>query len=306
MLSRSAILVALLAAAVPVQAHEKEGKRLRTAAAPGEKISERRPAAPDGVVEIENPAGSIRVTGWNRDEIEVSGTLGQGADALEWTGSARRARIEVETSGNPRGIRSDLEFRVPAGSRLRIESFAASIDVSDVKGSVKAESVDGSIHISGAADEVSAETVNGSVEISGAAKRVNAESVNGPVSISGAGGEIAATTVNGALTVSAGAVVENGHLETVNGHIRFEGTLGRRATLDIESVSGSVELVLPAQASADFSISTFSGEIDTAFGGTSVRTTPHTPQKELTFAVGGGDAKITIETLSGNVEIRKK
>ena len=44
-------------------------------AAAQQKVDERRPAAANGLVEIENPAGTLRVTGWNRPEVTVTGTL---------------------------------------------------------------------------------------------------------------------------------------------------------------------------------------------------------------------------------------
>ena len=104
---------------------------------------------PDGLVQIENGAGTIRVIGWNKPEVTVTGTLGPGADGLSFSGGPRRTQIEVETLGNPHGIQSDLEIHVPAGSRVEISSFAADINVSDVTGSVSAEGVNSSIVIAG-------------------------------------------------------------------------------------------------------------------------------------------------------------
>src|SRR5262245_20635684 len=92
-------------------------------------IDQHRPASPDGAVDIENMAGSIRVTGWDKPEIAVSGRLGNRASGLQFSGGPNRTRIEVETEGNPHGVRSDLDIKVPAGSRLRIEGFEASITV---------------------------------------------------------------------------------------------------------------------------------------------------------------------------------
>ena len=53
--------------------------------------------ARDGRVHIENMAGTIRVIGWARDEVAVTGTLGSGAGDLGcshrwWTRVACRCR----------------------------------------------------------------------------------------------------------------------------------------------------------------------------------------------------------------------
>ena len=269
------------------------------------RVEERRPAASDGIVKIENAAGSIKVVGWEREEIEVTGTLGRGAEGLSIDGRGRQTRIEVKTLGNPHAVHSDLEIRVPAGSRLDMESFNARISVSAVKGPVKAESVNGSISVTGGAQEADLSTVNGGIDVSCPCTRVRAESVNGPVTIQGSSGEVEASTVNGALVVE-GGTFERGQLETVNGSIRFQGDLHAKAALDLESVSGSVELVLPAKVSADFSVSTFSGDIVNELGPAARRSSRFTTEKELTFSTGSGGAKVTVSTLSGEIHLRKR
>ncbi len=269
-----------------------------------QKLDEKRPAAPDGIVEIENNAGSIRVIGWDRAEISVIGTLGRNAERLDFSGGQRRTSISVEAR-SPHGVRSDLEIHVPAGSRIQIDSFAAEISVSDVSGPVLADTVNGSIRIAGASEEVQASSVNGSLEISGTPKRVSAESVNGDVSVRGASGEISGSTVNGLLWV-ASASFSRASLETVSGGVRFEGDLAPKASLSISSVSGDVELLLPAKVSAEFRVTTFSGDIVNELSADKPDKTKYTSQKDLTFTAGNGGADISIETLSGEIALRKR
>jgi DUF4097 and DUF4098 domain-containing protein YvlB len=276
-------------------------------AAAQQKVDERRPASASGLVEIENPAGTLRVIGWNQNEVTVTGTLGAGAERLAVEGEKNRIRIEVETRGNPHGVASNLEVHVPEGSRVEIESFAGSIAATDIKGTVRAENVNGDITVSGPAREVDVQTVNGSLEVSVPARRVHAESVNGSVTVRGASGEVEASTVNGGLLVSGGTFT-HGHLETVNGKVRFEGDLAKGAVLDADSVSGAVELWLPATVAADFTLSTFSGTIENDLGPALDRESGHDnpSEKELSFTTGAGGATVTIHTLSGSIAIRKR
>jgi DUF4097 and DUF4098 domain-containing protein YvlB len=269
-------------------------------------VDERRPAAPDGLVEVENPAGSVRVIGGSKAEVTVTGTLGRRA-SLSLTGDGRRTRVEVEVEGNPHATRSDIEVHVPAGSRVSVESFASSIVVSGVTGPVTAETVNGSVSVAGSVKEVSAESVNGAVEVSGAPTRVHVGTVNGSVTVRGARGELEANTVNGEVRVVGGGPFERAQLESVSGAIYFEGALAPHAYLEAQTVSGAVELLLPPNVAADFTVNTFSGDIDTEFGAAVYRTGRHTPEeKELTFSTGGGGAKVSIETLSGSVTLRKR
>jgi DUF4097 and DUF4098 domain-containing protein YvlB len=280
------------------------------------RVDERRPASPNGLVEIDIAVGSIRVIGWNRDEVQVTGTLGARASGLDFVSRPSRTRIQVEVEGNPNRVSSDLEVRVPAGSRVQVESFSGAIEVRDVSGRVKAESVSGSITITGKASEVDAESVSGAVSITGPATRVRAGSTNASVTIRGSSGVIQAETTNGALEVSGGDFQE-ARLESVNGVIRFDGGLRTGASLDVETVNGSIELRLPANVGADFTISTYGGAIDSDF---EVRLAPSRSkpgqrgrdrhrdehEKELQFSTGGGGANVAVTTLNGRIALRKR
>ena len=269
-------------------------------------VDARRPAAPDARIEIEDVAGAVRVVGWDRDEVYVTGALSRRAEGLDLSGPPHRIRIELDVHGSPHGVQSDLEVRVPAGSHVEIEGFDVEITVTGVKGSVQANTVNGSIHVSGAAGEVQLETVNGDVEVSGPSRWVRAESVNGGVTVEGARGEVEALTVNGELLVR-GVKLSRGQLETVSGSIEFEGDLEARATLDLESVSGNVELLLPGAVSADFSISSFSGDIENELSSARpVDVSRYTTEKGLRFSTGSGSARVNIDTLSGSVWLRRR
>jgi len=268
-------------------------------------VDQKRPAAPEGTVSIENMSGSVKVTGWDRAEVQVKGTVGAGGE-LSFDGSEKRTKIEVEAEhGNPMGIKSDLEVFVPAGSSVEIEGFSATITVSGVSGSVKAETVNGSITQAGGGKGVDLQSVNGAIDVTKAGGRVKAEAVNGAVTVRDASGDLDASTVNGKLLVTGGSF-DRAALETVSGGVRFEAGLSPKATMSVESVSGPVDLLLAAGFGAEFSVSTFSGEITNELGPAAEKASKWTPQKELSFTTGSGGARITVETLSGAVHIRKR
>ena len=268
-------------------------------------VDQKRPAAPDGTVRIENMSGSVKVTGWDRAEVQVKGTVGAGGE-LAFDGSEKRTRVEVEAEhGNPMGVKSDLEVFVPVGSAVDVEGFQATIVVAGVTGSVKAETVNGSINDTGGSKSVELQSVNGAIDLTKATGRVKAEAVNGAVTVRDASGELEASTVNGRLLVTGGSF-DRASLETVSGGVRFESVLTARATLSVESVSGGVDLLLPAGLGAEFSVSTFSGEITNELGPAAEKTSKWTPEKELSFTTGGGGTRITVKTLSGAVHIRKR
>lgn len=271
----------------------------------GERVDARRAAAADATVEIDGAGGRLRIVGWDKGEVWVTGSLGTGAEGLDLSGSARRIRVDVETMGHPDSVKSDLEVHVPAGARVEVSAMSADITVTGVSGAVAADTVAGDISVTGSAGEIALESVNGSIVASCACTSAHVESVNGAVTVTGGSGRIEASTVNGALTVSGGKF-ERAKLETVNGRITFEGQLVPRATLGIESVGGSVELRLPAATNADFSINTFSGSIRSDWGEEARRTSRYTREQELSFTAGSGGASVEVQTLSGSVVLTKR
>jgi len=267
-------------------------------------VDQRRPASPTGRVSIENLAGSTTVIGWDKAEVWVKGTLAPDAE-LDFDGPEGRTRVDVDVAGNPLGARSDLEIHVPAGSSVKIEGFQAEIKVSGVTGGAQAETVNGGITLTGKAGDVNLQSVNGAVSVTGPSGRVHVEVVNGGATITDASGEVNASTVNGELRVTGGSFTR-GHLESVSGTVRFEAGLSPEAHLEVETVSGAAILVLSSSVKADFSVSTFSGSIDNELGPKAVETSRFTPEKSLSFSTGAGGAQISVQTLSGAVQIKKR
>jgi len=267
-------------------------------------VDQRRPALPTGEVAIENMAGTITVVGWDKPEVWVKGTLAKDAD-LVLDGPEGRTRVEVEVDGNPLGAHSDIEVHVPAGSNVSIEGFQAEIRVSGVSGLVEAETVNGGITLTGRASEINLQSVNGAIDVTGPAGRLQVEVVNGEVTVRDASGDLEASTVNGELRILGGSF-ERARLESVAGGVRFEAGLSPQARLDVETVSGPATIVLGGEVKADFSVSTFSGRIDNELGPEAIESSRFTPEKRLNFSTGTGGARISVQTLSGAIRIRKR
>ncbi len=234
----------------------------------GREIRETRPATPDGTVAIELIAGSLAIEGWTRREVSVEGTLGRGTRGLRFEASDRRVEIRVEIGDREDVEGSDLIIRIPAGSRLEVQAIGADVEGSGLDGEIRIETVAGDIGLEG-----------------GRSKALSLE------------------TISGDITVLTSARLREGRFKSVVGDIEVELDLDRGARLDLEAISGDISLALPGRVSADFEVSTFSGSIASDLGGQVRRRADHAPGRELRFATGGGDARVRIESLSGDVEI---
>lgn len=274
-------------------------------------IDQTHAASPDGLVEIENIAGSVEVTGWDRAEVSVKGTVGDDVEKVEIDGSGSRTHIAVRLreEGGHHGSHDDgsaeLHIRVPVASRLDVETVSADIHVDGVGGRLGLRAVSGDVGIAGSPQEVEAKTVSGSVSYTAASPRVDARSVSGKVTIGGKAQELEARTVSGPLQVAAGGV-ERVTLDSVSGTVGFRGDLAASGELSAKSHSGNVEVALPADFSGDFEMETFSGSIDSAFGPSPRSSRAHGPGQELSFTTGSGGGRVRLQSFSGSIEVTKK
>lgn len=276
-------------------------------------IDERRPLSPGADVSIENVKGLIRVRSWDRDELHVSGSLGEGVEKLVIEGQGDRVQVRVEYpqgggwfgwGSDRQGEPTTLEVSVPRRlGALDLEAVSADVDVAEVEvAELQASSVSGDLRVRATAGEARTETVSGDQQIEVATADLRAESVSGDVRLSGAvSGRVHAEAVSGDIEVSA-ATLESFSASTVSGDIEVGATLGKGARVRIEALSGDVTVRLPASTSARVSASSFSGTIKSDVG--TVETAEHGPGSSLEARAGDGDADVELETFSGEIDLR--
>lgn len=274
-----------------------------------QRVDETRSAEADVQVDVDIVSGSIRVTGWDRPEVRVTGTIGDDVEALEVTGSGNSVSIDLDVPDSwgrrHRDIDARLELSVPAGARLTVETVSADITVSEVGGTVELASVSGQIELSGSPTRAEIESVSGDIRVDGHQTAIAAETVSGDVELRGVAKSVEAASVSGDVGISA-AEVERAMFESVSGSVEFTGSLAGNARLDVETHSGNVTLVLPADTSATWEIETFSGNVNNDFGPAPQRTNDYGPGKWLKFTTGTGEARITLDAFSGNIWLKKQ
>lgn len=129
------------------------------------------------------------------------------------------------------------------------------------------------------------------------------ETVNGDVEIDSVSGKVKSSTVNGSLHVS--GLESDVDLETVNGSIEadFEA-LGDGQRVNAEAVNGKIMLYLPPNASARINAETVNGSIVADDFG--LKPEKGFVGRDLSGEIGGGDARITLDTVNGSIKVRKK
>ncbi|MBW3571415.1 MAG: DUF4097 domain-containing protein [Gemmatimonadetes bacterium] len=297
-------------------------------------VNARHDASPTGRVEIQLNRGSLRVTGWARNEVQVTGTLAQADDAVRLDGGGRTLEVRVASRRGGRGGPANLEVRVPAGSTVEIVATSAPVSVTGITGSLEAVSQSGPVTVQGNSRRVQVVAHSGPVTIDGRAEtlnvtalsgpvRVNAdvrqraqiEALSGPVDLLGTMGEVQVNSVSGPVRVAnatgrvqieavSGNVIVNGtglrgNVESVAGGIVVAGTLG--GALALESHGGDVELRLPAGSGAQVQVSTFSGGLRSDFGDGR-----ESVGGDRRVTIGRGGPTVRITTFSGDVKLRRR
>ncbi len=279
-------------------------------AASAEEIDRTLAVDADGRIEISNLAGRVEVSGWNRSEVRVTGTLGEDVERLILERNGRSTTIKVkapERSWGKKDVASDLVIRVPEASSLDIATVSADIAIAGVRGEQDLQSVSGDIQTRAYAADIQAGTVSGDVEVTGTgdAGEWDLSSVSGDVRVENVSGDVDVEVVSGEIGI-AGGTFDRIKLETVNGDITVEAGLRKGGKVDIESVNGGVEVNFTGDVSARFDIETFNGRIRNCFGPKPERSDEYAPGWELSFSEGDGDGRVSIETLNGGVTICNK
>ena len=270
-------------------------------------IDQTRPAAADVRLSVDLINGKVLITGWDKKEVHVGGTLGEDVEELFVEGREERIHIEVDVPdrwhGHTRG--TELDIHAPKGARVHVDGVNVAIEVSNIEGRLILGTVNGAVTVAGNPETLAMETVNGPLRFTGSCNEVVAEAVSGGIELEGVTGRVSAQTVSGGIQVTGGAFT-GASFSTVSGQIDFRGSLHGTGIFDFESHSGTVTLLLDDEPSAEFDIETFSGSIDSDFGPEPSPKRRWGPGKEMSFTVGKGAAQVTITSFSGVVRIRKR
>ena len=129
----------------------------------------------------------------------------------------------------------------------------------------------------------SVETVNGDVTVSGVSGNVSAESVNGDLDISDLVGDVSLSTVNGSVNAA---------------FAKCEG----EQSVKTETVNGRVTISLPESSDVQITADTMNGGINGRDFG--LETDKGFVGSDLNGKIGGGSARLNIDTVNGSIKIR--
>ena len=283
---------------------------LAAEAAQAQKSVERRhPLDPDGSVRIYNLAGSVRVVGWRRDSVAVTGTVGAGERLMTGGGRAGlKVVVEPAEPSSPGTAARDavahgaeLVVRVPVGARVWVKAAGAEVRVTGVTGGLDLNAVDGPIRVVGSPRELNAETMNGSVSVDGAPAWLRAKTATGAITLRGGGTDVRLSTVSG--PVGASGRFTQLAVETVTGSVRVSGSVAHDGALTVDTHAGDVELHLPRAFAGTIDAASVTSLIDNRLTAARPVVGRGARGSELRTAIGDGP-RVTVRTFKGRVSLR--
>ncbi|WP_091987115.1 DUF4097 family beta strand repeat-containing protein [Pseudoalteromonas denitrificans] len=293
----------------------------------GEKIDEVLSVESNGKVVIKNQRGDVQIKGWDKSEVKVTGELDDKALGYEFKSSGSHTIFKVKMPNKMRswnsGEGSNLVIYIPTNSKLNFDGVNVNVDVLEIQGGARIETVNGNISAKKLTEKINLSTVNGAILSKELDGKIHYETVNGDIHDINSQGRLRFDAVNGDIEIITKA--EDIRIENVNGEIKLKAQVIQRldintvngrldlsipdfsdnARVQIETVSGNVELALAKSISAKFEIDSHAGgRIKNQLTSDKIKKAKYGPSSSLEFEMSAGNADIEIDTISGRVSLK--
>lgn len=200
-------------------------------------------------------------------------------------GSGNTVTITAEKRADNQADLDKLTIKIKANSAaIRVETVHEKSE-SRWFGSNNSGQVTYTLAVPASANLDTISTINGDVDVEGVFGTVNAESINGDLDLKG--------------------LLSDANLETTNGRIKASfDRMGGTQRVSADTVNGQITIMLPGNASARVSAETLNGGIDAGDFGLEAEKGGFVG-KDLNGAIGGGEARIDLDTVNGGIRIKK-
>jgi len=290
--ARLAALALTLLAAIPGVATSQE--RARTAPGTDRTIT----VAKGSRLTVSNNAGEVVLKTWDRDSLRVQAS------------HSPRASVDIQTTGNIVTVQSktggaggiDYEITAPAWLPIKVSGTFIYIGIEGSQNEVFAETVKGDIVVKGGSGFVTAKSIQGEVIVEDAKGKINASSVNESIRISGSVGEIVAETTNGDIVLNK-VDAKSVEVTTVNGDVRYEGSIAAGGLYRLSTHNGDITMILPENTSATFAVRTYNGDFSSNMATKLVGELRR--GRRATYTLGAGGADIELESFGGTIRLRR-
>ena len=279
-------------------------------------------------VELANASGDVDITGSADGKVHVHGEVrasGFGSDTP-------RKRVDDTVSNPPIEQRGDTfrigkefshmrhvsityKIQVPHDTEIDASVASGAQNIRGVRGPVKVQSASGSVRVEKIERDAQLTTASGSVSATDIGSEVRVTSASGSVNVSNAKGDVIVNAFAGVIRIAkpwgrieadttSGEVEIQGAANDVKAHaasgrVSVQGNPGADSYWELKTVSGTVQLGVPASANLHLSAEAVSGEIRTDIPIVVEEQGKHS----LRAHIGNGGGRVDVHTVSGEIRV---
>jgi len=266
---------------------------------------------PSGRLTVESFNGSVEISGWDQDSVDISGTkygpTQERADSLRIDTSNTPETVTVRAI-RPSAPRNSLGARfvikVPRSTVLdRISTSNGSIRVMDGAGPSRLRTSNGSIRVQDLRGSLDAQTSNSSVDLIGVEGDAVAHSSNGHIRVEGLRGGLDASTSNAGVNARIERADRPVRVATSNGGVELTLSGGLGGDVRVNTSNSGITVRMPGATSARVQAHTSNSSISSDFD---VRMHGEVGKNYLDGAIGsGGGPLIDLSTSNGGIRLIK-
>jgi len=279
-----------------------------------------------GDIEVSGPMTGSVTLGTSGGDIDVEAVKGD-VDAATSGGDIEVAKVEgkmsLKTSGGDvtaLDVIGDAELMTSGGDieagnvkgELRASTAGGDISIGSVEKGLTASTAGGDIRVEDVGGDVRVSTAGGDLIVGKVGGSATLKTAGGDIKLLGATGAVEAKTAGG--DIECNKVIGSLHAATAGGDIFAELNPTGQLPNSLETQGGDVTIVLPSDANVtvDAIIKIrrgWGGDEDEYDITSDFPAASHEKDKKLVkgrYVVGGGQATITLETVNGNILIRKQ
>jgi DUF4097 and DUF4098 domain-containing protein YvlB len=280
-------------------------------------------------MELSNPSGNVDIRGSADGKVHIRGKVTAG-----WSVFGSSEKNVQEVIANPpieqkadtirigkntswvKNVSIDYQIETPHDTEIDAGVASGGMTIDNVRGPVKASSASGYVHIYRVDRDTQISAASGSIEASGIAGYLRVSSASGEVSITEVKGEVKVNAASGSVRIqkpgdrveasaASGTITITGanndlKVHAISGTINVTGDPSANHLWELKTVSGSVDLHVPQNASFLLSAEATSGDIRTGIPVILEEQNKHS----LRAHVGNSSGRIEVHTVSGEINIR--
>ncbi len=249
-------------------------------------------------LDVNKASGRLTIRAWDRPDVRIR-VIGAMDDPYDVTISAQALSIRSRRA-NDAG--SEYELTIPRDMVSGVGTRDAHVSIVGTRGRMHAVVLNGTLTATDISGPTKLEVLNGNVVVRRSTGPLMIIAPNQHVVVEEARGQMSVRSINGDISLER-VVLDGMDVQTYSGAIRVSGTLRGPSGFSASSFTGDIMLSIDGRTGLRANVATSRGSVHWP---TNARFSGDAARQKGVVIIGGGKAKVTLETFRGRIEISEK